>query len=154
MADAPHIMIAESRYYPDLSDELVTGTLEVLEEAGATYERFAVPGAFELPAAIQMAMRSMDFFSGRRRFDGYIVLGTVIRGQTSHYDHICNETARALMDLSCRYTLALGNGIITVENRDQAEERAFRNRLNKGGDAARACLEMIAVKRKFRLFPR
>lgn len=154
MAEKPNIMIVEARFYEDIADELVRGALSVLETEGATFERCTVPGAFELPGAIQMAVRSMDFFTGRRRFDGYIALGCVIRGETTHYDIVCNETARALQDLSCRYTLALGFGLITCENRDQAMARARLEEKDVGGKAARACLRMIEIKRYFRLFPR
>jgi len=154
MADAPHVMITDAQFYPDLADALFEGAVAELNAVGATFERFTVPGAFELPAALQMAIRSMDFFTGRRRFDGYIALGTVIRGETSHYDYVCSETSRALMDLSVRYTLALGFGLLTCENREQAEDRASVNGKNKGGEATRTCLRMIEVKRSFRLFPR
>lgn len=150
----PHIMIIEARFYEDIADELARGAIAVLEEYGASYERFAVPGAFEIPAAIRFAVRSMDFFSARRRFDGYVALGCVIRGETTHYDYVCSESARALQDLTCRHTLALGYGILTVENDEQAWERARVDRKNKGGDAARACLAMVNLKRQFRLYPR
>lgn len=150
----PHIMIIEARFYEDIADELARGAIGVLEEFGASYERFAVPGAFEIPAAIRFAVRSMDFFSARRRFDGYVALGCVIRGETTHYDYVCSESARALQDLACRHTLALGYGILTVENDELAWERARVDRKNKGGDAARACLAMVNLKRQFRLYPR
>lgn len=154
MAVAPHIMIVEARFYEPLADELMRGAIAALEEAGATYERFAVPGTFEIPAAIQYAVRSLDFSPGRRRFDGYVALGCVIRGETTHYDHICEEVSRALQDLAVHYSLALGFGVLTVENEAQAWERAKVDRRNKGGDAARACLAMVELKRRFRLFPR
>lgn len=154
MADAPHIMLVEARFYQDIADELARGAIAELEKAGATYERFAVPGAFEIPAAIQFAVRSMDFYSGRRRFDGYVALGCVIRGETTHYDYVCVESARGLQDLALRHTLAIGYGIITVENREQAWARASVAQKNKGGGAARACLDMIDLKRQFRLASR
>jgi len=154
MADAPHIMIVEARFYEDLADELARGAIAELEKAGATYERFQVPGAFEIPAAIQFAVRSMDFYSGRRRFDGYVALGVVIRGETTHYDYVCGESARGLNDLALRHTLAIGYGIQTVENREQAWARASVAQKNKGGGAARACLDMIELKRQFRLYSR
>ena len=147
MAVAPHVMIVEARFYEPLADELMRGAIAVLEEAGATYERFAVPGAFEIPAAIQYAVRSLDFSPGRRRFDGYVALGCVIRGETTHYDHICQETARALQDLAVHYSLAMGFGVLTVENEDQAWERAKVDQQDKGGFAARAAVEMIALRR-------
>ncbi|MBZ0324845.1 MAG: 6,7-dimethyl-8-ribityllumazine synthase, partial [Alphaproteobacteria bacterium] len=112
------------------------------------------PGAFEIPAAIRYAIRSRDFFAARRRFDGYIALGCVIRGETSHYDYVCGESARGLQDLILQFTLAVGYGILTVENADQAWARAARDKGDKGGKAARACLDMIDVKRQFNLFPR
>ncbi len=154
MSETPHLLIVESRYYEDVAAELLSGATAELESAGATSERIEVPGAFEIPAAIRMAIRSMDFYAGRRRYDGYIALGCVIRGETSHYDYICMESARKLQDLAVNYTLALGYGILTCETHDQAMERAAVDRKNKGGDAARACLSMIGVKQRFRLFPR
>lgn len=154
MDDRPHIMVVEARFYEDIADELAAGAIEVLEAADASYERFEVPGAFEIPAAIQYAIRSMDFFAGRRRFDGYVALGCVIRGETTHYDYVCGENARKLQDLAVQYSLALGYGILTVENADQAWARAARDQKNKGGDAAQACMQMLDLKRRFRLYPR
>ena len=154
MPDAPHIMIVEARFYDDIADELVRGARQVLDEAGASFERFAVPGAFEIPAAIRYAIRSLDVVDGRRRFDGYVALGCVIRGETTHYDYICQESARGLQDLARTYAIAVGYGILTVENREQALVRAAVDQGNKGGAAARACLEMIELKRRFRLYPR
>ena len=154
MAEAPHIMIVEARFYEDIADELARGAVQVLDEAEASYERYAVPGAFEIPAAIRYAIRSLDVFSARRRFDGYIALGCVIRGETSHYDTICQESARALQDLALNFTLALGYGILTVEDREQAMVRASVDQGNKGAGAAKACLEMIGLKRQFHLYPR
>ncbi|MGO1117258.1 6,7-dimethyl-8-ribityllumazine synthase [Rhodovibrionaceae bacterium A322] len=154
MSDKPHMMIIEARFYEEIADALVEGAVAELDKVGATYERFSVPGVFEVPAAIRMAIRSLDFFSGRKRFDGYIALGCVIRGETSHYDYVCGESARMLQDLACDYTLALGNGILTVENSDQAWARASVDKLNKGGGAAKAALDMIELKRQFHLWPR
>jgi 6,7-dimethyl-8-ribityllumazine synthase len=154
MEDRPHIMLVEARFYGDIADELAAGALDVLDANDCTYERFEVPGAFEIPAAIQYAIRSMDFFAGRRRFDGYVALGCVIRGETSHYDYVCGESARKLQDLAIQHTLALGYGILTVENPDQAWARASRQQKNKGGEAAKACLDMLDLKRRFRLYPR
>ena len=154
MAEAPHILIVEARFYADIADELKRGVVAALEAAGATHEAIAVPGAFEIPAAIRMAMRSMDFFAGHRRFDGYVALGCVIRGETSHYDYVCGESARKLQDLACEHTLALGYGILTCETGEQARERAAVDRKNKGGAVAEACLRMLEVKRQFHLYPR
>jgi 6,7-dimethyl-8-ribityllumazine synthase len=152
--DVPHIMIVESRFYEDLADELAKGAIDVLDDAGVTYERFAVPGTFEIPAAIRISIKSREFNPVRRRFDGYVTLGCVIRGDTSHYDYVCSESARGLQNLSLEYVLAIGYGILTCENRKQADERASVSKLNRGGSAARACLEMIEFKRHFGLFPR
>lgn len=154
MAESPHILVVEARFYEDIADELVMGALAELTRADATHERIAVPGALEIPAAISFAVRSMDFYSGRRRFDGYVALGCVIRGETTHYDIVCNESARGLQTLALEHTLAIGNGILTVENREQAWARASLKHKNKGGGAARACLDMVEMKRHFRLFPR
>jgi 6,7-dimethyl-8-ribityllumazine synthase len=151
---SPHILIVEARYYDEIGEQLQKGALRRLEQAGASYEIIQVPGAYEIPAAIKVAIRSLDFYAGRRRADGYVALGCVIRGETSHYDHVCNETARKLQDLACTYTLALGYGILTVETVDQAIERARVDGRDKGGEAAQACLDMIEVKRRFHLFPR
>jgi 6,7-dimethyl-8-ribityllumazine synthase len=150
----PHIMIVEARFYADLADEMLRGAKRALEKAGASFEVFSVPGAFEVPAAVQCAIRAMDFDEKRRRFDGYVALGCVIRGETTHYDYVCGESARALMDLSTRYSLAMGYGILTCENGDQAWARAGTNRGDKGGAAANACLEMIALKNRLGLYPR
>lgn len=154
MSEQPHVMIVEARFYEDIADELLRGATAVLDEAGASYERVEVPGAFEVPAAISIAVRSMEYYSGRRRFDGYVALGCVIRGETSHYEYVCRESARALQSLACRYCLALGYGILTVENRDQAAARAAAEGRNKGGEAATACLRMIGLKTQFRMYPR
>ena len=147
-------MIVEAPYYEDIGAELTRGAIAALDEHGASYERVQVPGAFEIPAAIAFAIRALDFYAGRRRFDGFVALGCVIRGETSHYDYVCAESARALQDLACRFSLAIGYGIVTVDNREQAMERAAVDRRNKGGEAARACLQMLDVKRLFNLYPR
>ncbi len=154
MTEHPHIMIVEARFYEDISDELARGAIQALEDAGATFQRIAVPGVFEIPAAIQMAIRSLDFSTLRRRFDGFVVLGCVIRGETGHYDLICNEATRALQNVVQQYTLALGFGVVTVDNKEQAWVRAAVDQRNKGGMAARACLSMIEVKRQLLLYPR
>ena len=112
-----------------------------LTAAGATYDRISVPGALEIPAAIAFA------HVGQTHYDGYIALGCVIRGETTHYDTVCNESARAIMDLALAENLAIGNGILTVENEEQAWARADQNRKDKGGGAAEAALAMAALKR-------
>ena len=154
MVDKPNILIVEAPYYQEICAELIRGAIAVLDEHQATYERVEVPGAFEIPAAIAISIRALDFYAARRRFDGFIALGCVIRGETSHYTYVCSESARALQDLACRYSLAIGYGIVTVDSREQAIERASVDRRNKGGEAARACLQMLDVKRHFNLYPR
>lgn len=142
MADSPHILIVEARFYEDIADELVAGARAALDGAGVSYEIITVPGAFEIPAAIRMAIES-------GRFDGYVALGCVIRGETSHYNYVCNESARGLMDLGTRHGIAFGYGILTTDNREQAMVRGRRDQKDKGADAARACLAMIAHHRAF-----
>ena len=140
---AGHFLIVEARFYDEIIDAQVAGAVAALECSGASFERVSVPGALEIPGAIAIAS------TGRRHFDGYIALGCVIRGETSHYDTVCNESARGLMDLSLVDGLAIGNGIITVENEDQAWARADAGRKDKGGDAARAALAMVALRQAF-----
>lgn len=152
--ERPHVLIVEARFYEDIADELVKGAVAELEARDATFDRVAVPGAFEIPAAIRFSLRAMDFIGGRRRYDAYVALGCVIRGETSHYEHICQESARGIADLATGYSLAIGYGILTCENRDQAWARAAGDQGNKGAAAARAALQMVEVKRNFGLYPR
>ncbi len=99
MTDTPHIMVVDARAHEDIAEELARGALSELDRAGATHIRYGVPGCLEIPAAILYAIRSMDFFTARKRFDGYVALGCVIRGETTRYDTICAESARGLQDL-------------------------------------------------------
>lgn len=141
-----HILIVEARFYDDMADALLDGAKAALEEAGATYDVVTVPGALEIPAAIAMALDGAD--NGGTEYQGYVALGMVIRGETYHFDIVSNESSRALMDLAVSESLAIGNGILTVENDDQAWARARRSDKDKGGFAARAALTMIALKQK------
>ena len=118
----------------------------MLDAAGATHDRVSVPGVLEIPAALAMAVETRG-----DSYDGYVLLGCVIRGETSHYDIVAEQSARAVMDLATRHALAVGNGILTVENRRQAQTRARVGGRDKGGDAARAALALIAVRRDFLL---
>ena len=154
MSETPSILIVEGRFYDDIADELFKGAAAVLDEAGIGYERMPVPGAFEVPQAIRFAIRSMEIGSAMSRYAGFIGFGCVIRGETSHYDYVCQESSRALMDIVMNYSVALGYGVLTVENRDQAWQRADVTKKNKGADVARACLRMMEVKKHFRLVPR
>lgn len=137
-----HILIISARFYEDIAGELESGAVATLQESGATFEVQSVPGAFEIPAAIGFAARA-------KKFDGFIALGCVIRGETSHYDYVCGESARGLMDLGLQQGCAIGYGILTVENEDQAWERASVSQGNKGRDAANACLQMIRIKKHY-----
>lgn len=142
MMAQPNLLIIEARFYGDLADEMAEGAIEAIKAAGASHERLDVPGALEIPAAIKFAAAS-------GKYDGFVALGCVIRGETTHYDYVCGESARGLQDLAIQHDLAIGNGILTVENRDQAWARANRSEKNKGADAANAALAMIALKKRF-----
>ncbi len=142
MASRPTVLIVEARYYAHISDALRKGAEAALDKAGARYDVVAVPGAFEIPAAIALAAKS-------GRYDGYVALGCVIRGETTHYDHVCRECARGIQTLALAGH-AIGFGVLTVENVDQAFARARVDEKDKGGEAARACLAMIALKQKFK----
>jgi 6,7-dimethyl-8-ribityllumazine synthase len=150
MADQqkPHLLIVEARFYDDLADALLGSAKAALDRAGATYDVVTVPGALEIPAAISFALDAAE--DGGREYDGYVALGCVIRGETHHFDIVANESARALMDLSVEESLAIGNGILTVENDEQAWARARANEGDKGGFAARAALAMIELRRRLR----
>ncbi|MBB3963921.1 MULTISPECIES: 6,7-dimethyl-8-ribityllumazine synthase [Rhizobium] len=143
---APHILIVEARFYDDMADALLEGATFALTEAGATYDVVTVPGALEIPAAIAMALDGAD--NDGTNYDGYVALGMVIRGETYHFDIVSNESSRALMDLSVSESIAIGNGILTVENDEQAWSRVRRSDKDKGGFAARAALTMIELKKK------
>ena len=139
------ILIVESPYYTEIAAALVAGAEREIEKNGAKVERVAVPGAFEIPGAIALAASKKG-----KRYDGYVALGCVIRGETSHYDYVCGESARGLMDLAVQQKLAIGYGIVTVNTMEQAEARAFIDRGDKGGDAAHACLAMVALGRRWK----
>jgi 6,7-dimethyl-8-ribityllumazine synthase len=142
MSQPPHILLVEAPYYAHIADHLRRGAERALAAAGATHEIISVPGAFEIPAAIAMVARAT------KRYDGYVALGCVIRGETTHYDHICAESARGLQDLAVREGLTIGYGILTVENEAQAIARASAERRDKGGEAVRACLALVDLKRR------
>ncbi|WP_101068533.1 6,7-dimethyl-8-ribityllumazine synthase [Roseovarius salinarum] len=140
--DSPvKLLVAVAPFYRDIADNLISGAAAEIEATGATHETVEVPGALELPAAIGMAERLSNF-------DGYVALGCVIRGETTHYETVCNDSSRGLMLLGLQ-GLCIGNGILTVENRAQAEARADPERMNKGAGAAAAALHLIALARKW-----
>ncbi|MDX1922181.1 MAG: 6,7-dimethyl-8-ribityllumazine synthase [Alphaproteobacteria bacterium] len=155
MADKkPHIMIVEAPFYKNISAELLKGALIVLNANGATFEKFEVPGALEIPAGILYGIKMKQYHPARRRFDGFIALGCVIKGDTYHFEVVSNESNRALSNMVAHYSLALGNGILTTYTEEQAWDRASITGENKGGAAAQTCLDMIALKAKLGLWPR
>ena len=139
-----HLLIVEARFHDDLADALLDGATSALDEAGATYDVVTVPGSLEIPAVITFALDGAT--EGGTHYDGFVALGTVVRGDTYHFDIVANESSRALMDLSVQDSVCIGNGILTTENDAQAWTRAKRSEGDKGGFAARAALTMIALK--------
>ncbi|MCZ2328319.1 6,7-dimethyl-8-ribityllumazine synthase [Bartonella sp. F02] len=141
----PHLLIVEARFYDEISNALLDGAISALQKAEVTYDIITVPGALEIPSAIVFAEHN----SNKVSYDGYVALGCVIRGETYHFEIVADNSCRALMDLTVQKHLAIGNGILTVENEQQAWARAQENKKNKGGFAAEAALCMIALKKKF-----
>jgi len=135
----PHLLIVEARFYTELADALLDGARHALDAAGATHDTITVPGALEIPGAVSLAAE---------RYDGFVALGTVIRGETYHFEVVASESARGLMALTLD-GLAIGNGILTVENDVQAWARARRSEKDKGGEAAKAALTMIELRTRF-----
>ena len=136
-----HMLIVEARFYDHLNDMLIAGARAAIEAAGHSCEVLTVPGALEIPGAIALASES-------GQFDAYVALGVVIRGETYHFEVVSNESARGIMALTLD-GLAIGNGILTVENEEQALARADKTRKDKGGEAAKAALAMLALKEQF-----
>jgi 6,7-dimethyl-8-ribityllumazine synthase len=134
------VLILEARFHEPITEMMVKGAIAVLEQSGIKYERLSVPGSFEIPAAIKFAMNM---------YDGFVALGCVIRGATSHFEYVCAESARGLMALTMEHNMAIGYGILTCDTEAQAIERADPKQLDKGGDAAAACLRMIELKCRF-----
>jgi 6,7-dimethyl-8-ribityllumazine synthase len=143
---SPNILIVEARFYSHISDALLDGAMAALEKAGASFERITVPGALEIPAAIAFAAKAGE--GAGKSVDGYVALGCVIRGETYHFEIVAGESARGLMNLGLTHGLCIGNGILTVENEEQALARAARDQLDKGGDAARAALALVNLRAK------
>jgi len=143
--DGARVLVVEARFYDKLADELLAGAVAVLEEAGCRVDVVTVPGALEIPSAIVIGLRAAD--EAVDPYEAVVALGTVIRGETGHYDIVAGESSRALMDLSVAFALPLGNGILTVENDAQAWARANRSDMNKGGGAAEAALAVLRYKR-------
>ena len=135
------VLIVEARFYDALNDALVDGARSAVEEAGHSVEVVTVPGALEVPGAIAMAAET-------GRYDAFVALGVVIRGETYHFEVVSNESARGIMALTMD-GIPIGNGILTVENEDQAWVRARKSEKDKGGDAARAALAMLNLRERF-----
>lgn len=142
-----HILIIEARFYEDIADLLAEGAIAECERRGMTFERIVVPGALEIPQVLGAAAAARA--AGRTTFDGAVALGCVIRGETGHYDIVCNNANHWFMDIAVRNEVPVGNAILTVETREQAIARAEGGIKGKGGDAVRACARLIETKRAF-----
>lgn len=138
------VLVIESPYYQDVAAELLAGAIAEIEAAGATYEKVSVPGALEIPQALGVFMDS----DASIEFDGAVALGCVIRGETGHYDIVCNNANHWLYTVANEFGMPVGNAILTVDTHEQALARASGGRAGKGGDAAFACLSLIALRRK------
>ena len=143
----PRVLIVDANFYQDLTDELVRGAVGELYTRGIAYDRVSVPGALEIPTAISIASKRSD----GPAYDAFVALGCVIRGETSHYDIVCGESARGLSELALNRDLAIGNGILTVDTRDQAWARAAVDGKNKGRDAVISCLCLTDLKARYRV---
>lgn len=149
---AAHILIVEARFYEDLADEMAAGAIAEIEARGGTWERVGVPGALEIPQVVRAASDAGRFRFQRdddSGFDGVVAIGCVIRGETYHFEVVCNEANHWLMEVAARHGIPVGNAILTVDTREQASERASGGRAGKGGDAARACLRLIEIEQGF-----
>ncbi len=139
---APHLLLVRAPYYKDVVDGMTRGAERILREAGATFQTLDVAGAFELAQAIRIALR------GTTRFDGFVALGCVVRGETDHYDHICRESMAGLMHVALQYGICLGSGLLTVHELAQAVARSSDDGHNKGAEAAAAALLQVVAMRR------
>ena len=139
----PHVLIVRAPYYKGVVDGLTTGAARILTEAGATHEVLDIAGAYELPQAIRLVVR------GNTRFDGFVALGCIVRGETDHYDFICKATMDGMMNVSLQFGLCTGTGLLTCDNLAQAEARSGQDGFNKGAEAASAALLQINAARRF-----
>nr|WP_315049970.1 6,7-dimethyl-8-ribityllumazine synthase [uncultured Brevundimonas sp.] len=149
MTTRPRVLIVEARYYDELADALLSGAKDALTEGGADFDVVTVPGALEVPTAIAMADEAGRYPTAPR-YDGFVALGCVIRGETYHFEIVSDQSAAGLRNLGVK-GLAIGNGILTTEDEDQAWARARPSEGDKGGGAARACLDLIALRKRLRL---
>ena len=140
---APHVLIVRAPYYREVVDGLRDGAERILREAGATFEVLDVAGAFELPQAIRIVLR------GQTRFDAFVALGCIVKGETDHYDFICDATMQGMMNLALQYGISTGTGLLTVDNIEQAIARSSQDGFNKGAEAAAAALLQVNAARRF-----
>lgn len=138
----PHLLLVRAPYYRAVVDGLTTGATRILREAGATFEQLDIAGSYELPQAIRIAVR------GSKRFDGYVALGCIVRGETDHYEFICRASMEGLMQVSLQFGLAMGTGLLTCDTLAQAEARSGQDGHNKGAEAAAAALLQIGAARQ------
>jgi len=146
-----HILIIEGRYYEDIGNALLSGAIAELEAVGADHTHVVVPGALEIPQVLVQAIEQdlIGIDADERKFTGVVVIGCVIRGETYHFEVVCNESNRLLMELAAAHVIPLGNGILTVGTHEQALARAVGGRDGKGGEAVRACLKLIEIAARF-----
>lgn len=147
----PRILIIEARFYDHLADMLLAGAAGALGAAGMAWDKVTVPGVLELPTALQMFVSAQELHTAASRYDGYVVLGTAIRGESDHYHHVSTACVNGCSEVATRHQLALGSAVLTVHNEAQALDRADPARKNLGGQAARACLRMLDLKRDLKL---
>lgn len=150
---APHIVLIEAPFYTDISIQLADGATAAIEAAGGTTYRITVPGILEIPAALQFAIEGKGDPETGRMFDGAVVLGCAIKGETDHYEHVCTESMRGTQDVALAHGFPVGNGILTCPTRALAEDRADTKRKDFGGKAAFACLRLIELKTKLGVEP-
>jgi 6,7-dimethyl-8-ribityllumazine synthase len=144
--EGARVLVVEARFYEDIADALLKGAIRALEAAGAAFDRLSVPGSLEVAPAIAMALDAAE--RAGRPYEGAVALGCVIRGETLHFEIVSQESARALLELSVARRVPIGNGILTVDTAAQAWARARPEEADKGGDAARAALALLALKRR------
>lgn len=145
------VLIIEARFYDHLADMLLAGAVQALETAGAKWDKITIPGILELPTALEMVVTAQTQNPTNARYDGYVVLGTAIRGESDHYHHVSTACVNGCSEVATRHRLPLGSGVLTVHNEPQALNRADPARKNLGGQAARACLRMLELKRALKL---
>ena len=149
LKDPPRVLIVEARFYGELADALLEGARDALEARGVEVDVVTVPGALEIPAVIALAEEAGRFPTAPR-YDGYVALGCVIRGETYHFEIVSDQSAAGIMALGVQ-GLCIGNGVLTVEDEDQAWARARMSEGDKGGGAAKACMDLIALKKRLRV---